>query len=102
MTGKCASDMSSREPTATEKLLSEALGYPVDLTPKKSTKREILEDRIKNLQERQLQRINKGRTRGAGAGAGAGGFNRDIENIVHQIRLAKIELDELDELDDTA
>jgi hypothetical protein len=57
------------------------------------TKRERLEKELARLQQRQLDRINKGRTRGAGAG----GFNRDIDNIVHQIRLVRIQLEELNE-----
>ncbi|WP_299945660.1 hypothetical protein [uncultured Microbulbifer sp.] len=80
-----------------QKLLSDALGYEVDLTPKRLTKRERLEQKISDLRDRQIKRISKGRTRGAGAG----GYNRDIESIVHQIRLIEIELEELEELEET-
>lgn len=80
--------------TRLEALLSEALGYKVDLDipQRKLTKRERLERELVRLQQRQLERINKGRTRGAGAG----GFNRDIDNIAHQIRLVKHELESLE------
>lgn len=74
-----------------EELLSEALGRKVDLSspPKRLTKRQRLERQLARLEERQRERISRGRTRGAGAG----GYNRDIENIVHQIRLIRSELD---------
>ena len=77
-----------------ESLLSEALGYKVDLgiPQRKLTKRERMERDLERLQKRQIGRINKGRTRGTGAG----GYNRDIENIVHQIRLVKLELEALE------
>jgi len=52
----------------------------------------VLKDRIASLQKRQIERIARGRTRGAGAG----GFNRDIDNIVHQVRLTKLELESLE------
>ena len=39
---------------------------------------------------RRLERISRGRT----PGAGAGGFNRDVEAIVHSIRLFEIELED--------
>jgi len=78
-------------PTRLEQLLSDALGYEVDLQkPKKRpTKRQRLMKKLTTLEQRQLDRISKGRTRGAGAG----GYNRDVDNIVHQIRLIRIELD---------
>jgi hypothetical protein len=74
-----------------QKILSEALGYKVDLTPKRMNKIERLQLKITQLRERQIARISKGRTKGSGAG----GFNRDIENITHQIKLLEIELSEL-------
>lgn len=75
-------------------VISEALGYPVDLgkPQRRMTKKERLEKKIAALEQRYLDRVQKGRTRGAGAG----GFNRDVDNIVHQIRLVRIELEELD------
>ncbi|MCG8609719.1 MAG: hypothetical protein MI864_04205 [Pseudomonadales bacterium] len=77
--------------TRLEELLSEALGYKADIgmPNRKLTKRDQLERDLERLQKRQIDRINKGRTRGAGAG----GYNRDIENIVHQIRLIKLEIE---------
>jgi hypothetical protein len=75
--------------TRIEQLLSDALGYDVDMKPKRLTKRERIERDIEVLRERQLQRISRGRTRGAGAG----GFNRDVDNIVHQIRLLEYQLE---------
>jgi hypothetical protein len=78
--------------TRTEKLLSDALGYDVSLEKRsKPTPRERLERKIAALEKKQLDRISRGRS----PGAGAGGFNRDVDNIVHQIRLLRIELDEL-------
>lgn len=77
--------------TRIEQLLSDALGYEVDLRKlqKRPTKRKRLMKKLATLEQRQLDRITKGRTRGAGAG----GYNRDLENIVHQIRLIRIEID---------
>ncbi len=74
-----------------EHLMSEALGYPIrfDRAATQTTKKQRLERKLANLEQRQLDRISKGRTRGAGAG----GFNHDVENIVHQIRLVRIELE---------
>lgn len=74
-----------------EELLSDALGYTVELgkPQRRQTKREKLEKELARLEQRQLDRIHQGRTRGAGAG----GFNRDIDNIVHQIRLVRRELE---------
>lgn len=43
---------------------------------------------IRKVEERLKARIDAGRTRGAGAG----GFNRDIENISHRLRLLRDEL----------
>lgn len=43
---------------------------------------------IEKCEKARLDRISKGRTRGAGAG----GFNRDVDNIVHKIRLLREEL----------
>jgi len=77
----------------TQKILSKALGYEADLRPKRLTKRERLIKKINLLRDKQIARIKKGRTRGAGAG----GFNRDVENILHHIRLLEIELTDLDE-----
>ncbi|MBF4218546.1 hypothetical protein C5616_25630 [Vibrio anguillarum] len=74
-----------------ERLLSGALGYDVDLTPTRLTRRKRLENKLEKLEERLIARITKGRTKGAGAG----GFNRDIDNISHQIQLVKIELGSL-------
>lgn len=74
-----------------EELLSEALGYPVELgkPQRRLTKRQKLERKLAKLEPRQLDRIHRGRTRGAGAG----GFNRDVDNIVHQIRLVRRDLE---------
>ena len=82
-------------PSRLEELLSEALGHTVDLSspPKRPTKRQRLERELARLERRQRERISRGRTRGAGAG----GYNRDIENIVHQIRLVRGELESLDD-----
>jgi hypothetical protein len=77
----------------TERLLSDALGYTVSLKPVRLKKREQLEKQIGLLRKRQIERITRGRTRGAGAG----GFNRDIENISHKIRLLEIQLADLNE-----
>jgi len=74
-------------------MLSEALGYEVDLSPKRLTRRERLEKKIAVLRERERQRVSAGRTRGAGAG----GFNRDVDDIAHQIRLLQIELEACDD-----
>ncbi|EKO3607069.1 hypothetical protein M6C35_001977 [Vibrio metschnikovii] len=49
-----------------ERLLSEALGYDVDLTPTRLTRRKRLENKLEKLEERLIARITKGRTKGAG------------------------------------
>ena len=72
-------------------LLTAALGYPVSIKPVKLSKRQRIEKKISVLEKKQIDRISKGRTRGAGAG----GFNRDVDNIRHQITLLKITLDDL-------
>jgi hypothetical protein len=74
------------------KSLSDALGYPVTLNTKRPSARERLEKELARLELRQLARIQQGRTRGAGAG----GFNRDIDNIVHQINLVRIAIADLE------
>lgn len=51
---------------------------------------ETIKRAIAREEKRQLARIRRGRTRGAGAG----GFNRDVDAIVHSIRLLEIELEE--------
>ena len=76
----------------TTQLLSDALGYQVDLTPKRLTKKERLVKKVDELQKKRLKRISAGRT----SGAGAGGFNRDVENIEHQIDLVKQEINDLE------
>lgn len=78
-------------PSRLEELMSEALGYPVELgkPQRRLTKRERLEKELARLEQRQLERIHRGRTRGAGAG----GFNRDVDNIVHQINLVRRDLE---------
>lgn len=81
--------VASRE--SIEKLLSQALGNEVNLTPKRLTKQQRLQKQIDALRQKQVERISKGRTKGAGAG----GFNRDIDNISHQIRLLQIKLSEI-------
>ncbi|MEM6485286.1 MAG: hypothetical protein AAF662_09910 [Pseudomonadota bacterium] len=51
---------------------------------------ETIKKAIAKEEKRQLERILRGRTRGAGAG----GFNRDVDAIVHNIRLLEIELEQ--------
>lgn len=78
-------------PSRLEELMSEALGYTVELgkPQRRLTNRERLEKELARLEQRQLERIHRGRTRGAGAG----GFNRDVDNIVHQINLVRRDLE---------
>lgn len=76
-----------------EQLLSEALGYRVSISkPRRPSKQERLRQELMRLEQRQIGRVSNGRTRGAGAG----GFNRDIDNIAHQIRLVRAELELLE------
>lgn len=46
---------------------------------------------IEALSRKQCEPISKGRTRGAGV------FNRDVDNIHHQINLIKIEINDLND-----
>ena len=57
-----------RSPTRMEELYTEALGYPVDLLKPvaRKTKPQRLEIKKQKLVNKQLERIKKGRTRGAG------------------------------------
>lgn len=63
------------------------------MTPPRPSKRTRLERKLAELEHKQRERIRRGRT----PGAGAGGFNRDVDNIVHQINLVRAELEELHE-----
>ncbi|MBV7300250.1 hypothetical protein [Enterovibrio paralichthyis] len=75
---------------ALQKLIQEVLAG--EKAPKrKNTRRDALEAKIERLEKRLYDRIMKGRTKGGGAG----GFNRDINNISHQIDLAKDQLSAL-------
>lgn len=80
-----------------EHLLSDALGYEVDFQKdnKRPSKRQQLEHKVEKLEKRRIDRISRGRTRGAGAG----GFNRDVDHITHQIRLLELEIAELPDPD---
>lgn len=70
------------------KALAAALGMsPLELL-KKPTRRERLTRELRQLEKRYLDRIARGRTRGAGAG----GFCRDLENIRHLIELKRQEI----------
>ena len=56
---------------------------------------ETIRKEIERLEQKRFERVGQGRTRGGGAG----GFNRDVDAIVHRLRLLRDELGEAERAD---